>query len=409
MVGFLTTSPRALLLEKIHPLAEQALRQRGWEVESLSHACTESELLSRISSVHFLGIRSKTCLSSPIFEAAHSLISVGAFCIGTNQIELDAATQRGIPVFNAPYSNTRSVVELTLGEMILLLRGIFPKSAELHQGAWNKSADASVEIRGKVLGIVGYGNIGSQLSVLAEAMGMRVLFFDITDRLAMGNAHKCHSLPELLSKSDVVTVHVDGRESNRHLINRQALDSMKPGSIFLNLSRGHVVDLAALKEALCSGHLLGAAIDVFPQEPSENGPGFLTALQGLSNVILTPHIGGSTVEAQENIAQFVSHKWLHFFERGDSHGAVNFPEIQTSRFEGKYRILHTHHNVPGMLAQINAVFAQAGINITAQHLQTRGALGYVISDISDGEPETLVDRLKQIPHTVGVRSLVNHA
>lgn len=396
---------KALLLEGIHPDATARFREAGFEVEALASSLSEAELLERIADITVLGLRSKTQLTRAIIEAAPGLAAVGAFCIGTNQIDLKACLERGIPVFNAPFANTRSVVEMALGEIIGLYRDLFEKNRLLHDGIWKKSAKGAREIRGRRLGIIGYGNIGSQLSVVAEAVGMEVRFFDIAEKLALGNARACETLQELLETSDIVTVHVDGSPDNRNFIGEREFGWMKEGAVFVNLSRGFVVDLDALKAALTSGRVRGAAIDVFPEEPKEDGAHFTSPLQGLPNVILTPHVGGSTQEAQENIGRFVPAKLLDYLERGNTTLSVNFPNLQLPELKGSHRVVHVHRNVPGILARINQIMANRGINISGQHLKTNEVVGYVITDIGQDYDEGLIEDLREISDTIRVRIL----
>ncbi|MBU1540174.1 MAG: phosphoglycerate dehydrogenase [Alphaproteobacteria bacterium] len=396
---------RILLLENIHPAAVQRLEEAGYTVESRKGALDEDTLIEAIKGVHVLGVRSKTQVSARVFEAADRLMAVAAFCIGTNQIDLDAAAGRGVAVFNAPYSNTRSVVELAVGLTIALLRDVADKSAAMHRGEWNKSATGSRELRGKTLGIVGYGAIGSQLSVLAEGLGMRVIFHDLTERLALGNARRMASLDALLAESDVVSLHVDGRAANTALIGAAQLSRMKPGALLLNLSRGHVVDIGALSQAMGSGRIAGAALDVFPDEPATNADPFDSPLRGLKNVILTPHIGGSTEEAQEAIGEFAAERLLAYLNRGDTTFCVNLPNVQLAEVDGAHRILHIHRNQPGVLADLNRALAAAGLNILGQHLKTDEATGYVITDVDrDYDPEAL-RALKSVAGTLRFRML----
>lgn len=396
---------KVLLLENIHANATSIFSNEEYQVEKRSGALTEEELLQVIPEIHVLGIRSKTSITPTVLQAAKKLLCIGTYCIGTNQVAVANAANLGIPVFNAPYSNTRSVVELAIGEMLILIRNVYTKSNLLHQGIWDKSARNSFEVRGKTLGIVGYGNIGAQLSVLAESLGMQVCYYDIVDKLALGNAKKCTSLHELLAISDVVSMHVDGRKENEHLINEREFECMKDGVIFLNLSRGHVVNTHALQHAVQSGKVVGAGVDVYPYEPVNNDEPFESPLRNLPNTILTPHVGGSTEEAQANIGDFVSHKMVNFINKGDSYGAVNFPEVQLPSFEGAHRMLHVHKNVPGILAQINTLFAQYNANIQSQYLKTLDDVGYVITDIAtDYQPE-MIDALKCIEHTIRLRIL----
>lgn len=396
---------KVLLLENIHKDAMQLFKAEGYMVESVAKSLGEDELAERIKDVSILGIRSKTIVSEKVLAKAKKLLAVGAFCVGTNQIDLDACLSRGIIAFNAPFSNTRSVVELVVGEIILLMRGIFDKSRNLHNGVWDKSSQGSYEVRGKKLGIIGYGKIGSQLSVLAEDMGMEVYYYDVLEKLALGNARKCHSLKELLKKSDIVTVHVDGSEQNTNMIGEKEFRQMKDGVIFLNLSRGFVVDIDALANSINSGKVRGASVDVFPYEPVSNDEKFVSRLQGLPNVILTPHIGGSTDEAQRDIANFVPRKMIDFINSGNSYYSVNFPNIQLPSFENAHRLIHIHHNTPGILAKINAVFAKNNINIIGQYLKTNELIGYVITDISKKYDPKVINELKGIDHTIKFRIL----
>ena len=396
---------RMLLLENIHPAAVERLEEAGYSVETLKGALDEADLIEKIKGVHILGIRSKTNVTEAVLEAADRLLAVAAFCIGTNQIDLDACAERGIAVFNAPYSNTRSVVELAIGLTITLMRDVVDKSAAMHQGQWNKSADGSRELRGKTLGIVGYGAIGSQLSVLAEALGMRVIFHDLSERLALGNAKRMRSLDALLAEADVVTLHVDGRRENANLIGASEFQMMRPGTLFLNLSRGHVVNVGALAQAIGSGRIGGAALDVFPEEPRTNADPFDSPLMGLKNVILTPHIGGSTEEAQEAIAEFAAERLLGYLNRGDTTFCVNLPNVQLAEVSGGHRILHIHRNQPGVLAELNRELSAAGLNILGQHLKTDEKTGYVIMDVDrDYDPQAL-RVLKSVAGTLRFRLL----
>lgn len=398
---------KVLLLENVHPAAVQLFKKEGFQVELLKGALDEDELIEKIKDVSIIGLRSKTNLTKRVLEHPNAarLMCVGAFCIGTNQIDLITCEKRGIAVFNAPYSNTRSVVELSIGLMVMLTRDIFEKSTKMHAGIWDKSATNSFEIRGKKIGLVGYGNIGTQISVIAEALGMEVYFYDAVDKLALGNAKKCNSLKELLGLADFVSLHVDGRKSNSNIIGAQEFAWMKDNVIFLNLSRGHVVEIPALVDALKSGKIWGAAIDVFPYEPKSNDEEFINELRGLKNVILTPHIGGSTEEAQANIGEFVPNKLLQFMNNGSTYGSVNFPELQLPPLENAHRLLHIHHNVPGILAQINNVFAKYHVNIIGQYLKTTENTGYVITDVAKEYAEEIVNELKLIENTIKFRML----
>jgi D-3-phosphoglycerate dehydrogenase len=396
-------SVRALLLENIHADAVSLLTETGAHVERVDRALDDRELVERLAGVHLLGIRSKTDVSAAVLDAAPELLAVGAFCIGTNQIDLTAASERGIAVFNAPFSNTRSVVELALAEIIALTRRLTQKSTDMHAGVWDKSATGAHEIRGRRLGIVGYGNIGAQLSVLAESLGMSVSFYDTADKLALGNARGCASLAELLSSSDVVTLHVDGRPGNADMFGEDQFALMRPGALFLNLSRGFLVDHAALRRHLESGHLAGAAVDVFPVEPKGRGEEFTSELRGLPNVILTPHIGGSTEEAQQDIGRYVAGKLRDFVAEGSSTMSVNLPHLQLPVRSDTHRIVHLHRNVPGVLATINGLLAENKVNIEGQLLGTRGELGYVITDVSVDYPAELGRHLGALPETVRLR------
>ncbi len=396
---------KVLLLENIHPLAEKLLKKEGYNLEVYPGGLDEDELCERIKGVSILGIRSKTQVTEKVIAQANRLIAIGAFCIGTNQIDLEACSRKGIAVFNAPFSNTRSVVELAIGEIILLMRNIPDKSVQMHQSVWDKSAKGSFEIRGKKLGIIGYGNIGSQLSVLAENLGMNVYYYDVVERLALGNATKCNSLEELLQTADILSLHVDGRKENQNMIGEREFDLMKEGVIFLNLSRGHVVDIPALKRAMESGKVRGAAVDVFPEEPKTNEEPFKSELVGLPNTLLTPHIGGSTLEAQENIAQFVPAKIMDYINTGSTTNSVNFPNLQLPRLENAHRLIHMHLNTPGILASINNILASHNINITGQYLKTTETIGYVITDINKQYSQDVIKDLKSIRNTIKFRVL----
>jgi len=394
---------RALLLEQIHPQAEGVLRSAGYEVESIPRALDEQELAERLPGVHLLGIRSKTHVTKPVLDAAPNLISIGAFCIGTNQIDLHAATEAGVTVFNAPFSNTRSVVELAVAEIISMTRRLTEKNALMHQGLWDKSADGAHEVRGRTLGIVGYGNIGTQLSVLAENLGMKVLFYDTVDKLALGNARGCATLAELLRESDVVTLHVDGRPTNENLFGADEFAEMRDGSLFLNLSRGFVVDYGSLRKHILDGHIAGAAVDVFPTEPKGRGDEFVSELRGLPNVILTPHIGGSTEEAQQDIGRFVAGKFRDFVRDGTTAMSDNLPGLVLPRAEKTLRLLHVHRNVPGVLAHVNGLLADGGVNVEAQLLGTRGDVGYAVTDSASGTTQAIVDQIRGLPETISLR------
>jgi len=396
---------KALLLENVHPEAVRLLKEAGLEVTGLPSALDEAELAAALPGVALLGIRSKTRLSAAVLAAATDLIAVGALCIGTDQVDLAAASALGVAVFNAPYSNTRSVVELTLAEIIALTRRLTEKDRAMHAGAWDKSASGAHEIRGRTLGIVGYGNIGAQLSVVSEALGMRVVFHDTADKLALGNARRCVSLDELLEVSDIVTLHVDGRPSNNSLFGEREFSRMRPGALFLNLCRGFVVDHEALRSHLLSGHLAGAAVDVFPEEPRSSGNRFESVLRGLPNVILTPHIGGSTEEAQADIGGFVGGKLADFTAEGTTSLSVNLPQVALPPAPGTHRLAHLHRNVPGVMAEINSVLAAHDVNVEAQLLSTRGDLGYALTDIAIDYPDAVVARLREMGPTIRLRVL----
>lgn len=394
-----------LLLENVHPYAVEAFKAEGFNVEVYPAGLDEDELCEKIKNVSVLGIRSKTNVTAKVLDNANRLMTIGAFCIGTNQIDLKEATKRGIAVFNAPYSNTRSVVELVIGEIIMLIRNLPDKFAKMHEGKWDKSASGSFEIRGKKLGIVGYGNIGSQLSVVAEAIGLNVYYYDREERLALGNATKCKSLKELLEQVDIISLHVDGRKENLNIISEKEFDLMKKGVIFLNLSRGHIVDIPALKKNIENGKVAGCGIDVFPEEPKSNNDGFVSELRGLPNTILTPHIGGSTLEAQENIATFVSGKFLDYINTGGTSISVNFPNLSLPILENAHRLIHIHSNVPGILAKINQILANNGINIVGQYLKTNENIGYVITDIDKEYNKDVIKELRSIDNTIKFRVL----
>jgi D-3-phosphoglycerate dehydrogenase / 2-oxoglutarate reductase len=393
---------KALLLENISGVAKLNFVQAGFEVETLSGALGEAELAPRLKDVAILGIRSKTRVTPATLQSAPNLLAIGAFCIGVDQIDRQACSDLGIGVFNDPHSNSRSVAELALGEIIMLVRRVAAASMAMHSGGWNKSSAGCHEVRGLTLGIVGYGRIGSQLSDLAEAVGMRVIFSDVADVLARGNAKRC-TFQEILQQADVVSLHIDGKPRNRNLFGEDEFRLMKPGAHFVNLSRGFVVDHETLAHNLSSGHLAGAAVDVFPNEPETGGP-FLSPLRGLPNVILTPHIGGSTEEAQQNIGQFVSSRLIEFLQTGNTMLSANLPHCHLEHSPESYRLTHIHKNMPGMLLAINEVLAARKINIERQVLDTRGDLGYAIYDINQSCDSTLLAELSQVPHTIRVRT-----
>ncbi len=394
-----------LLLENIHLRAHEIFHFENHTVRIEAGSPGEDELIETLKDITLLGIRSHSHISARVLAHAPDLLAVGAYCIGTNQIDLDAAASRGVAVFNAPYSNTRSVAELVIAEIIFLIRQLYPKIVRAQDGTWDKSTDRAREIRGKKLGIVGFGNIGSQVSTLAEAMGMDVYYYDIVDKLSIGNATRMKSLDDILRIADVITVHVDGTPANAKLIGARELDLMKPGVCFLNLSRGHVVDIDALGAAIRSGRIAGAAIDVFPSEPQDNKSPFVTPLHGLPNVLLTPHIGGSTEEAQENIAEFVSGKLLEYVSTGATAASVNFPRIVAPRPDGipSHRLLHIHQNVPGVLSEINGIFAKNNVNVLTQYLRTNEHIGYVLADVDAHYKDELFADLLNVKHTIRVR------
>ncbi len=395
-----------LMLEGLHDNAFKVLSEAGYtNVENIKTALDKEELIEKIKDVHFIGIRSRTNLTRDVLERAEKLVAIGCFCIGTNQVDLDAAREFGIPVFNAPFSNTRSVAELVLAEIIMLMRGIPEKNAVVHRGGWNKSAKDSYEVRGKTLGIVGYGSIGSQLSVLAESLGMKVIYHDAVTKLPLGNARQVTSLEELLANSDVVTLHVPDLPETRGMITKRELALMKPKSHLINAARGKCIVIEDLAEALRSGHIIGAAIDVFPKEPKSADESFESALREFDNVILTPHIGGSTQEAQANIGLEVADKFVRYSDQGDTLSAVNFPNVSIPFKDGTHRLLHIHQNVAGVLSQVNTAFAKAGINILAQNLMTEDNVGYLVMDIDSDNSQLALEKLKAIPETIKVRVL----
>ena len=395
-----------LLLEGIHESALRTLKSHGYKnIEAVKGSISEQELLKKVKDIHFIGIRSRTQLTDVVFSAAEKLLAVGCFCIGTNQVNLDAALTKGVPVFNAPYSNTRSVAELVIAQAILLLRMVPEKNLLAHQGIWQKSAAGSFEARGKKLGIVGYGSIGSQLSVLAESMGMKVFLHDSVTKLPLGNANKVDSLEALMRECDVLSLHVPENRETRNMIGADELKWMKPESVVINASRGSVVDLDALAVALRENRIAGAAIDVFPHEQASNQDEFTSPLRGIPNCILTPHVGGSTMEAQENIGIEVSEKLIKYSDNGSSFNSVNFPEVTLPAYSGKHRLLHIHQNRPGVLSEINIVFAKNGININSQYLQTNNEVGYVVMDVDAEHSKEALNRLNEIDGTIRCRVL----
>jgi D-3-phosphoglycerate dehydrogenase len=399
--------PRALLLENIDPVAVELLESAGYDVEARRGALDEGDLIDALDGVALLGIRSKTQVTAEVLRTRPGLLAVGAFCIGTNQIDLAAAAQAGVAVFNAPFSNTRSVVEMALAEIIILARRLVDRDRALHSGTWDKSAAGSHEIRGRTLGIIGYGNIGSQLSVLAEALGMRVVYYDLEDKLALGNAERCDSLEELLERAEAVTLHVDGRGGNAGLFGAEQFARMRPRSLFLNLSRGFVVDHEALRDNILSGHIAGAAVDVFPEEPREQGDPFDSVLRGLPNVVLTPHVGGSTQEAQHDIGRFVAGKLVDYSRAGSTTLSVNLPTV-VLHGQSAARFALLHRNVPGVLARVDALVGEHGLNVDGQVLGTRGELGYVLTDVNEELPPGLLEALRALPESLRLTTPQDH-
>jgi D-3-phosphoglycerate dehydrogenase len=395
-----------LFLENVSDRAVQFFKDQGYtNIEKIPGALSEEELIKAIKNVHILGIRSKTQITEKVLEAATKLQAIGCFCIGVNQVDLKAATQQGVSVFNAPYSNTRSVAELVIGLSIMLMRRITDKNTAAHNGVWMKEAKGSYELRNKTIGVIGYGNIGSQVSIISESLGMKVLYYDQETKLPLGNAQPCKSMEEVLGQSDIVTLHVPGTPQTQNLINAENIHQLKKGAILINCARGEVVELEALAKALSDGHLGGAAADVFPWEPEKNGDAFSTPLQGLSNVILTPHIGGSTEEAQENIGDDVSLKLFNYLEKGVSYGSHTVPPISLPPIDGAHRILHIHNNVPGVLSAINTQLSQHGVNIVGQYLKTNDQIGYVVLDIDKKLSQQAIELLKDVKETIKVRLL----
>lgn len=400
---------KILLLENIHESGVKILKNANFgeqvEIETRKQGLDEDDLIKALDGVSLLGIRSRTQVTERVLDHAKHLQAIGAYCIGTNQIDLDAAALRGIPAFNAPYSNTRSVAEMVIGEIIFLMRGLYGKISSLHAGEWVKSAVGAREVRGKSLGIIGFGNIGSQVSVLAEGLGMRVYYYDSVDKLSIGNAVKMSSMEDVLRVADVVTIHVDGNPDNTNIIDDAQFQIMKDGAHFINLSRGHVVNLDALHKHLLSGKIAGAAMDVFPVEPAGNEKTFSSPFLGMSNVLLTPHIGGSTEEAQYNIGEFVSGKLVEYMNAGSTFASVNFPRIQLPSVKNTHRLLHIHKNVPGVLSQLNTIFAQNSVNVLSQYLGTDPQIGYVIADVDKEYNESLLQDLEKVSNTIRVRIL----
>jgi D-3-phosphoglycerate dehydrogenase len=397
---------KILLLEGIHPAALKMFKEHGYKtIDTSAGSMTESELLKVMDNYHLIGIRSKTKLTKPVLDKAKKLLGVGCFCIGTNQVDMNYATESGIAVFNSPYSNTRSVAELVLGECIMLMRKIFEKNEAAHKGGWKKESKGCFEVRGKTLGIIGYGHIGSQVSVLAEAIGMKVIFYDVVPKMALGNALQIKSLDELLALSDMVTLHVPQLPTTKNLINTDRIKKMKTGAVLINCARGNVVDLKSLRQAIVDKKLSGFAADVFPEEPQSNDDIFVSELQGLPNVILTPHIGGSTVEAQENIGIDVATKMLAFLETGSSGGSLTVPDLTLPIMDNTHRLLHIHKNVPGVLSEINSYLSHLNVNILGQYLKTNEKIGYVVLDIDKKTSGKAMDAMKKVKGTIKVRSL----
>ena len=394
-----------LLLEKVDKVAFDLFKEEGYNVESLDGSLNEKDLIKKIKDVSILGIRSKTIISDKVIKSANKLLAIGAFCIGTNQIKFESCNDSGIVIFNAPYSNTRSVVEIVIAQIINLMRKIVIKSNKMHSGVWRKDSLDSFEIRNKVIGIVGYGNIGSQLSVICEALGMKVLYYDIVDKLSIGNAKKCKSLNELLKKSDIVSLHVDGKKSNTNLISDKEFSIMKEKSILVNYSRGNVVDIDSLIKNIKNKKLMGAALDVFPEEPSNNKEKFESKVKGIEEIILSPHIGGSTKEAQKNIGSYVPDKIIDFINSGNTSSSVNFPKLSLPEQSDSHRLIHIHKNEPGVMLEINKIISEYNINIKGQYLKTNEEIGYVITDIDSVYNKEVVKSLKNIPATIKLRVL----
>jgi len=394
-----------LLLEKVDKVAYELFNNEGYNVECMDGSLDEEELIDKIKNISILGIRSKTKISKKIIDSANKLLSIGAFCIGTNQIKLDECNNSGVIVFNAPYSNTRSVVEIVIAQMINLMRKIVTKSNDMHSGVWKKDSIDSYEIRNKIIGIVGYGNIGSQLSVICEALGMKVIYYDILDKLSIGNAKKCKSLNELLRQSDIISLHVDGRDINSKLISDNEFNLMKEKSILINYSRGNIVDVDALIKNIKNKKLMGAALDVFPEEPSNNEESFISKVKGIEEIILSPHIGGSTKEAQKNIGSYVPNKIIDFINTGNTSSSVNFPKLALPEQSESHRLIHIHKNEPGVMLEINKIISNYDINIKGQYLKTKGNIGYVITDIDSQYNKEVVSSLKNISATIKLRVL----
>ena len=404
-LSFPKSKIKVLLLEKLDKSAKDLFEKEGYDVETHDGSLSEDNLIDKIKKVSILGIRSKTHISKKVIKSSNRLLSIGAFCIGTNQINLNACAKAGITVFNAPYSNTRSVVEIVIGQIINLLRSVIEKSNDLHDGIWRKDSINSYEIRNKTIGIIGYGNIGSQLSVICESLGMKVIYYDIVDKLSIGNAQKHDSLDSILKESDIVSLHVDGREDNTNLIGEREINLMKEKSILINYSRGNIVNINALKENLLNNKLMGAAIDVFPKEPLNNSEKFESSLRGIQNLILSPHIGGSTKEAQKNIGSYVPDKIIDFINTGNTSSCVNFPDLSLPEQKESHRLIHIHNNEPGVLLEINKIISSFNINIKGQYLKTNEDIGYVITDIDREYNSDVVNKLKNISQTIKLRVL----
>tara|TARA_B100000214_G_scaffold133203_1_gene94749 strand:+ start:2099 stop:3328 length:1230 start_codon:yes stop_codon:yes gene_type:complete len=394
-----------LLLENVDEVARKTFVEEGYNVETISSSLNEKELIEKIKKVSIIGIRSKTILNKKILSNAKRLLVIGAFCIGTNQIDLDFTKKKGIIVFNAPYSNTRSVVEIVIGQIILLIRNIVEKNNQMHKGIWKKNSDNSYEIRNKVLGIIGYGNIGSQLSIIAESIGMKVIYYDKKEKLSLGNAKKYKSLNQLIKASNILSIHVDGKKENTNLIGKNEFNIMNKGTILINYSRGNVVNISELKKYILSGKIFGAAIDVFPKEPESNNQKFTSKLIGLPNTILTPHIGGSTKEAQKNIGTFVPNKIIDFINTGASSNSVNFPSLVLPELQNAHRFIHIHKNIPNVMLKINKILSEFEVNILGQYLKTNDKIGYVITDINKKYNKNVIKRLKDIKGTIKLRVL----
>jgi|TARA_B100000902_G_scaffold208077_1_gene198064 D-3-phosphoglycerate dehydrogenase len=404
-LSFPKSKIKVLLLEKLDKAAYNIFSNEGYDVETYDGSLEEEELIKKIQDISILGIRSKTKVTKKVIESANRLLSIGAFCIGTNQIDLIECAKNGISVFNAPYSNTRSVVEIVLGQMINIMRSIVDKSNDMHKGTWRKDSKNSFEVRGKTIGIIGYGNIGSQLSVICESIGMKVIYYDKEEKLSIGNASKCNSLKSLLENSDVISIHIDGRKENTNFFGEKEFNMMKKGSALINYSRGNVLDIDALIENLSNKKLLGAALDVFPKEPINNQEEFKSKLRGQNNLILSPHIGGSTKEAQKNIGSYVPDKIIDFINTGNTSNSVNFPELSLPEQRDSHRLIHIHYNEPGILLNINKIISKYNINIKGQYLKTIEKIGYVITDIDREYDKTVVKELKNISKTIKLRVL----